>query len=1112
MSIQDRLDELNVVELPLIAQLGAMGWTHIDGADEDPSSGRKTFHLLSRRDFQQTLLRERLTAAIRRLNRNPDGSEWLDTRRIDQAISLLERPVARDFIAINEELHEKIVGGLYVAGPGGERERLVRFIGFEVGDENDFLSVNQFRVDPPGIVGDRGFIVPDIVLFVNGIPLVVIEAKSPSVTDPLATAIDQLRRYANRRVPDQNEGAERLFWTNHLLIPTSYYDARVGSISARPDDFLPWRDISPVPASQVRAELGKPAGVELVQQEVLAAGLLRPSHFLDALRSFTVFSTTEEGVRIKIVPRYQQFRSVHAALARLQEGKTRRQDGMSDRRGGIIWHTQGSGKSLTMVFLVKKLRTIPALRRFKVVVVTDRTDLEDQLSTTAKLAGQVMRVASSSEAAKTHLARQEPDLVFVTIQKIQDRSGRGNEEEVVFAAESHAAMEGPSEPAKPRRFVARISERAPFPVVNEDEDILILIDEAHRSQGSDLHQNLLDALPNAARIGFTGTPIEAKDKKKTREIFGSYIDRYLLRDAEADGAIVKILYEGRELRADVTSKTTLDQLFDATFAGRSVAEREAIKDRYATRRHVLNAADPLRAKAIDILRHYIVNIVPNGFKAQLVAASRELAVDYVAALATARDEIVSAIEAAVDILRALDPEDALNAGGDVAFMVTALPYLGEIKRLEFAAVISIDHNDLPHLKAWGGATETKQRLERFKKPLAQDALAILVVKSKLLTGFDAKVEQAMYIDRAISGTELLQAIARTNRTSGETKRFGLVVDYYGVGGNLADALALYDQEDQGDLNDGIGKPEELLPELRQARDAVIKLFADQGVIRGATLQPYVDACVSKLKDPKLRAQFLILAKKLVGLFDTLMPRPEAREFTGDVKLYVFIAKAAANLYRDSSLDIRGIASKVQAMLDAYIMAHGIDPKIPPIEILDPNFAAEVASKKSDRAKAAEMENALRHHISMSFDRDPAKFKTLSEKLEAILTAHHEDWRALAQQLRQLIDDATTAASQAFVYHGLDPRTEGSLFGVLRMRLGSEDHDAEIAELAARAATKIKSDAAVQGYWDNAVAQEAARREIVQLLDNSNLFPFADLDAISADCMGVARANRGSFGP
>jgi type I restriction enzyme R subunit len=618
---------------------------------------------------------------------------------------------------------------------------------------------------------------------------------------------------------------------------------------------------------------------------------------------------------------------------------------MTDRRGGIIWHTQGSGKSLTMVFLVKKLRTNPALRRFKVVVVTDRTDLEDQLSTTAKLAGQVMRVASSSDAAKMHLGRQEPDLVFVTIQKIQDRNGRGSEEEIVFAAESHAALEGPGESARPRRLVARIGERTPFPVVNESEDILILIDEAHRSHGSELHQNLLDALPNAARIGFSGTPIEAKDKKKTREIFGSYIDRYLLRDAEADGAIVKILYEGRELRADVTSKTTLDQLFDATFATRSAAEREAIKDRYATRRHVLNAADPLKAKAIDILRHYILNILPNGFKAQLVAASRELAVDYVEALVTARDGIVNAIEATADILRFLDPEATQNAGGDVAFMAAALPYLGAIKRLEFAAVISIDHNDLLHLKAWGGVTETKQRLQRFKKPLAQDPLTILVVKSKLLTGFDAKVEQAMYIDRAISGTELLQAIARTNRTSARQR--GSVSSLITMA--LVPTWPTHWRSTTRKIREIFttvsASPRNSCPSSARRATPWSSVSQIKMSFENPRSSPTSTPVSPSSKEPKLRAEFLVLLKKLVGLFDTLMPRPEARAFASDVKLYVFIAKAAANLYRDSSLDIRGIAHKVQSLLDAYVLAHGIDPKIPPIEILDPNFAAEVGKKQ-----------------------------------------------------------------------------------------------------------------------------------------------------------------------
>ena len=1112
MSIQDRLDELSVVELPLLRQLSAMGWTHLDGADEDVASGRKDYHLLGRADFQQTLLRERLETALRSLNRNEDGSEWLDERRINQAISQLERPTAKDFIAINEELHDKIVRGVNVSGPHGEHERRVRFVGFEDGDPNDFIAVNQFRVDPPGAFGARSFIVPDIVLFVNGIPLVVIEAKCPAVTDPLATAIDQLRRYANRRAPDENEGAEKLFWTNHLLVPTDYYEARVGAVSAHPDDYLPWRDVKPVTMEQVRRELDNAPGAELVQQEILAAGLLRPAHLLDSLRSFTVFMTTDDGVRIKVVPRYQQFRSVHLALNRLRDGKTRREDGMTDSRGGIIWHTQGSGKSLTMVFLIKKMRSLAELRRFKVVVVTDRTDLEDQLSRTARLAGQVMRVARNSDAAKTHLGRQEPDLVFVMIQKMQERNEEPDEQETVFADDTETLPVGKVREIRSGEMVTKIGERPAFPVLNESEDILVLIDEAHRSHTSGLHQNLLDALPNSARIGFTGTPIEERSKKKTREIFGAYIDRYLLRDAESDGAIVKILYEGRELVADLTDSSTLDGLFDATFSGKSAKERERIKDRYATRARVFNATDPLKAKAIDVLRHYITNILPNDLKAQLVASSRELAVQYVAALNAVRDEIVEAIEGAEDVLRDIDPEDAQRAGGDVAFLASALAHVDTIRVLEFAAVISIDHNDLPRLKVWGGATETKQRIKRFKKPVSQDPLAILVVKSKLLTGFDAKVEQAMYIDRAISGAELLQAIARTNRTGVEAKRFGIVVDYFGVGRNLVDALALYDSEDKDDLTGGIGKPEELLPELRQARDAVAKHFADTGIHCGADLQGYVDACVARLKDQKFRAQFLVLAKKLVGLFDTLMPRAEARPFAVDVKIYVFIAKAAANLYRDKLLDVRGLAHKVQIMLDAYIRAHGIDPKVPPIEILDPNFAAEVSRKGSDRAKAAEMENALRHHISISFEKDPANFKNLSERLENILARHHEDWKEITRQLQSLIDEATAASSQASTHHGLDLHTEGPIFRMLRMRYGSDGRETELAELAAETVQHLRQEAAVAGFWVNSVGQGEARCWIVQQLDSSDLFPFSELDSIAADCMGVARTNRAAFPP
>ena len=252
MSQQDRLDELNVVELPLIAQLGAMGWTHIDGADEDPNTGRKTSTFSAARTFNRRCCGNGLPRypPAQPQPRRQRMARYAPYRPGDLA---LERPVARDFIAINEELHEKIVSGVYVSGPPGEHERLVGFISFETSDLNDFRAINQFRVDPPGAIGDKGFIVPDIVLFVNGIPLVVIEAKSPVVTDPLATAIDQLRRYANRRVPEKNEGAEQFCLDEaHLLIPTDYYDARVGSVSARPDDFLPWRDVKPATRDWIR--------------------------------------------------------------------------------------------------------------------------------------------------------------------------------------------------------------------------------------------------------------------------------------------------------------------------------------------------------------------------------------------------------------------------------------------------------------------------------------------------------------------------------------------------------------------------------------------------------------------------------------------------------------------------------------------------------------------------------------------------------------------------------------------------------------------------------------------------------------------------------------------
>ena len=350
-------------------QLKGLGWSHVEGSKSDPG-------VTGRGSFREVFLEGRLRDALKRINLGRDGKPWLDEGRVSQAVGALLRPKAVRLIEINQELTERLLLGTTVDGVEGwdhGRDRTVQFIDWEHPERNDFLVVNQFRVDEPGGQGHK-FIAPDLVLFVNGIPLVVIEAKSPTVVEPMVKAIRQLRRYANQR--GQPEGNERLFYTNQFVVATSFEKALVGTFTAEDEHFAEWKTTEPVPEADVCVSLGVTA---LSSQERLVAGMLAPERLLDLVRHFTLFM--QAGTKtVKVVARYQQYRAVHRALDRLTTGATRAQDGESDRRGGIVWHTQGSGKSLTMVFLVRAMRTHPDLVRFKVVVVTDRTQLQDQLS------------------------------------------------------------------------------------------------------------------------------------------------------------------------------------------------------------------------------------------------------------------------------------------------------------------------------------------------------------------------------------------------------------------------------------------------------------------------------------------------------------------------------------------------------------------------------------------------------------------------------------------------------------------------------------------------------------------------------------------------------------
>lgn len=1064
--------ELYEVEHPFVDQLVGMGWKHTTGNPHTPSA-------TGRRSFRDVLLEDDLRKALRRINPGPDGEPWLDDARISTAVSALKRLGAVDLLEANHAATERLWNGIEVPGLEGwigGRDRTIHYIDWDTPRNNTFRVVDQFRVDEPGS-GGRRYIQADLVLFVNGIPLVVVECKSPTIREPVAEAIEQLHRYANRRHwVDAQEGNERLFHTNQILVATSFDEARAATLSARDVDFMAWKDTSPVPTGEVAAALGKE---KLSSQETLVAGMLHPEHLLDLVRHFTVFAE-KGGKRVKLMARYQQFRAVHKALERLRTGKTRREDGEQDRRGGIVWHTQGSGKSLTMVFLVRKMRSMPDLRRFKIVVVTDRKDLEKQLSQTARLTGEPLSVAKSTKSLMPTLRRKGSGLIFAMIQKYRDP-----EEETRIGT---------------------------LPVLNEDESILVLVDEAHRSHTSELHANLLKALPNCAKIGFTGTPILMGDKKRTRRIFGEFIDRYTLQQSEADGSTVPILYEGRTTEAVVEDEGGLDRLFEDLFMDRTPEELERIKTKYATTGHVLEARKLIRAKAEDMLRHYVTNILPNGLKAQVAAVSREATIRYRDAFLEARAELVENLEGLDPDVLALGEDEVESLPEETRFLVRAHPYLETLRALEFAPVISGGHNDTVDPKRlWSAKPRQDAHVERFKKPLfaddlkARDPLAFLLVRTMLLTGFDAPVEGVLYLDRPIKEHELLQAIARVNRTYDTTKKAGIVVDYYGIARHLQEALAAYNPEDvQGMLQSLTDE----IPKLRDRHRRVVNLFRERGV---EDLDD-APACVELLRDERLRAEFHVKLRQFLETLDLVLPRPEALPFTGDAKRLAWIQARARNLYRTDDRPLeRDVGAKVRRLIDDHVLARGIDSSVPPISILDAEFDDHVMRQASPRAQASEMEHALRYHIRKRLDEDPEHYEALSRRLDRILTELEGRWQELVEALRHLKEEA--AAGREEDDTGLDPETQAPFLGLLRTAFvdGDEELDPELLHrlvlLTVDVTDHIRQEIGVVDFWKRPTAQKGLSTWIVRRLDEEDLLPWEELHSLADRIVELAKVNR-----
>ena len=894
MTTPAKLNEFNHAEDPARVLLEKLGWTYVPRAELAAERG----------DERDVLLKGRLRAALLRLN------EWMTEAQADRVIFDLEHIDATG-MARNQAIHEYLTYGmpLTLDTPQGRDSRTVRFFDFDHPEDglNEYVVTTQFRVrranERSGTEDDERVIKPDLVLFINGIPLVVMEAKSPSLLDVWKTnAVRQLRRYQEAGLEWRGSGAPELFHYNLLCVVHCGAAAAYASIGAPENAYFDWKWLGGHSEDDVRQKYG----VEPQGQAQLIVGLLSPPTLLDILRDYVVYEP-ERGRLVKKLPRYQQYRAVRASLARILTG------GTPTERGGVVWHTQGSGKSLTMLWLATKIRREPRLTNATIVVVTDRIQLDRQIASTFERCGfPGPEQAATSRDLRRLLTSGAGRTVMTTIQKFE---------------EALAAPDG------------RLD------VLNPSENAIVMVDEAHRSQYGELGALMSRALPNAALIGFTGTPIDKGFRRSTMRRFGPLIDAYTIPQSVADGATVPINYEARLPELAIEGPETLDRLFDAMFGEQPDTVRERIRRRYANKETVAEAQERIEMIALDIAEHFKGKIRPNGFKAQVVAPSRAAALRYAAHLN--------------------------NFGLSAYPIITAAP------------------NDGPEFKV-AREVPQEQTVNSFVDPEGEPE--ILVVVDMLLTGFDAPVEQALYLDRSLREHGLLQAIARVNRRFSHRKdgvetekTYGLVVDYHGVSRDLEDALSTFDWPDVQDS----------MRELEEEPAPVIEAAAVQAEshFKGRDLNHVWDCVEVFAPDANTEGNFKADVferfnadyRVFSRLMDRFLPDPRALDYTDRLaRLTEIHAYARAQFLReDAEVDWTEIGAKVKHLMDTRISAQ-VRELMRPVSILDQDFEQKIAALPHDEARASIMEHAIRSHIHERLGDNPAFYESLSEQLSRII--------------------------------------------------------------------------------------------------------------------------------
>ncbi|MFB2533065.1 type I restriction endonuclease subunit R [Paracoccus sp. p3-h83] len=924
------------VEAVLLDHLERLGYTCLNDTVSGPDGSAP-----ERDAYSDTILPRRLREAVARLNPHiPEDAREDAIRRVVAA----DRP---SLIEENRRLHRALVEGVPVefrAEDGTIRGDAVRLLDPE--DRlNDWLAIAQFTVTENG--NKRR---PDVVVFLNGLPVGVIEVKKPGAeAASLTAAFNQLQTY-KAQIPS-------LFRTNAVLVTTDGIMARVGSLTADPERFMPWRTTDGVDV----APKGAP------EMSVLIEGVFQRGRLLSLMQDFTVFGDTPSGIA-KIIAGYHQFHAVKRAVASTVEAS--RGDG--DRKAGVIWHTQGSGKSLLMAFYAGQLVREPAMENPTIVVITDRNDLDDQLFATFAMCRDLIRQtpvqADSREDLQRALARASGGVVFTTIQK--------------FAPEKGEA----------------------YPMLTDRRNVVVIADEAHRSQygfkariektgdiAYGFAKHLRDALPNASFIGFTGTPIE-KDDVNTPAVFGHYIDIYDISRAVEDGATVPIYYESRLARIELPEdeKPRVDAEIEALTEDEAVGEQERLKRKWSTVEALVGSEKRLRMVAEDLVVHFEARVQAMDGKAMVVCMSRRICV-----------ELYNQI---IDLRPAWHSDDD-NAG---------------LVKIVMTGAASDPEAWQPHI---GGKARRDLLAKRAKDP--KDPLKLVIVRDMWLTGFDAPSMHTMYVDKPMRGHGLMQAIARVNRVFRD-KPAGLIVDYIGIAQNLKSALGQYSAADQRQA--GIDEAEAVAA-LLERLDVVRAMFHgfdyDLGITgtpheRLVTLAAALDWILARQNEAAQREtdkeakkaahrRFQDAVLALSKAFALSSASDAAREVRDEVGFFQTVraamVKAADTSGRSAAerdLAIRQIVNDAVASTEIVDILSAAGLSSPDISILSDEFLAEVGQMEKKNLALEALRKLLNDEIRSRSRSNVIETRKFSERLEEAIARYHTNAISTVEVLQELI--------------------------------------------------------------------------------------------------------------